>query len=438
MTVANENSVIQYTLTSGTQNLPTNFYFLEASHLTVTKTVSGVDSVLVLNSDYSVNLPVVDAGNGSIDMITGTIGDVVTIENCPPSIQDTDYVENDRFPADVTERNFDKVMMLYNKLKSALFGKGSISSRFLQYPSTELSTNAITPILSDRQAGGNGTLAAFKGSDGAIDAISKGSVGVSLTLSNDSALGGGSPDAVNGVTQAAVKTYVDAADSAIQTELDDTQAGVGGLDASGNYVVKSGTNYLDGNADLNEDITDLDTQVKTNADNVTTNTNNITELQTAAQGIAIIEDQKSLNTDGGTFTSGAWQTRTLNTEVVDSSNIVTLSSNQFTLGAGTYLVEAVAPAVDCDEHQTRLQNITDGSTVAMGTSEYCQLDGSGPQQNASSSRIVSSFTIAASKAFEIQHRCTTTRATVGWGKAGNFTGATHEKYTIVKIQKLTN
>lgn len=276
MTVANENSVIQYTLTSGTQNLPTNFYFLEASHLTVTKTVSGVDSVLVLNSDYSVNLPVVDAGNGSIDIITGTIGDVVTIENCPPGTQATDYVESDRFPADVTEKGLDKLTMLYNKLKSSIFGQGSISSRFLQYPSTELSTPAVTPNLSDRQAGGNGTLAAFKGSDGAIDAISKGSVGVSLTLSNDSALGGGSPDAVNGVTQAAVKTYADA----IQTELDDTQVGVGGLSASGNYISKSGTNYIDGNSDLNEDITDLDAQAKTNADNIATNTGSISAIDT--------------------------------------------------------------------------------------------------------------------------------------------------------------
>jgi len=259
MTVANENSVIQYTLTSGTQNLPTNYYFLLAADLKVKKTVAGVETTLVLNSDYSVNLPLVDAGNGSIDMITGTIGDIVTVENCPPRTQATDYVENDRFPADSTERALDKLTMLINKIATALFGNGAVLSRFIQYPSTELTTNAVTPSQADRMALGAGTLAAFKGSDGAIDSISKGSVGVGLTLSTDTALGGGSPDAVNGVTQLAVKTYIDTNDATVQAELDATQAGVGGIGTDGNYVVKSGTNYIDGNASLNEDITDLDT-----------------------------------------------------------------------------------------------------------------------------------------------------------------------------------
>jgi hypothetical protein len=337
MTVANANSVIQYTLTSGTQNLPTPYYFLEASHLNVTKTVSGVDTTLVLNSDYTVNLPAVVGGNGSIDMITGTIGDVVTIENCPPATQETDYVENDRFPADVTERALDKLTMLIGKMYSAIFGQGSIKSRFLQYPSTELTTNAVTPILSDRQAGGNGTLAAFKGSDGAIDAISKGSVGVSLTLSNDSALGGASPDAVNGVTQAAVKTYIDAGDSGVQAELDDTQAGVGGLDAGGNYVVKSGTNYIDGNSSLNEDITDLDAQVKTNADAISTNAGDITTLQAAAE-----REFSEYNTTATTnITTGGVRIDYATQVKDDDSNVTTGASWVYTVPSnGFYSISA--------------------------------------------------------------------------------------------------
>ena len=49
-------------------------------------------------------------------------------------------------------------------------------------------------------------------------------------------------------------------------------------------------------------------------------------------------------TNGGTFTSGAFRTRDSNTEVADPDNIVSISSNQFTLGAGNYLIEASAPA----------------------------------------------------------------------------------------------
>lgn len=34
--------------------------------------------------------------------------------------------------------------------------------------------------------------------------------------------------------------------------------------------------------------------------------------------IVILQDQKAQNTDGGTFTSGAWRTRDLNTKVTDT------------------------------------------------------------------------------------------------------------------------
>ncbi|SVB60040.1 uncharacterized protein METZ01_LOCUS212894, partial [marine metagenome] len=44
---------------------------------------------------------------------------------------------------------------------------------------------------------------------------------------------------------------------------------------------------------------------------------------------AIIADQKAQNTAGGTFTSGAWRTRDLNTEITDPDGIVSISSNEF-------------------------------------------------------------------------------------------------------------
>ena len=52
------------------------------------------------------------------------------------------------------------------------------------------------------------------------------------------------------------------------------------------------------------------------------------------ESYAIIADQKSSTTQGGGFTSGAWRTRDLNTEIADADGIVSISSNQFTLGAG--------------------------------------------------------------------------------------------------------
>ncbi len=48
---------------------------------------------------------------------------------------------------------------------------------------------------------------------------------------------------------------------------------------------------------------------------------------------AIIADHKAQNTAGGTFTSGAWRTRDLNTEITDPDGIVSIASDQFTLAA---------------------------------------------------------------------------------------------------------
>lgn len=153
--------------------------------------------------------------------------------------------------------------------------------------------------------------------------------------------------------------------------------------------------------------------------------------KTAAPNV-IIEDQKAAGTHGGTFTSGARRTRELNTFVRNVASLASLSSNQFTLPAGTYYLRWSAPAYKGDAHKSILRNITDSVDVKAGTSEH---------SSASSSDFVTShsfgsavFTIAASKAFEIQHQITTTRNTDGFGWASFITT---EVYTRVEIWKVS-
>ena len=86
---------------------------------------------------------------------------------------------------------------------------------------------------------------------------------------------------------------------------------------------------------------------------------------------AIICDEKSAGTDGGTFTSGAWQDRDLNTELIDTDGIVTISSNQFTLtSAGTYFIEFQAAAVRVNGHMARLYDVTGAAVAALGCSTF--------------------------------------------------------------------
>ena len=133
-------------------------------------------------------------------------------------------------------------------------------------------------------------------------------------------------------------------------------------------------------------------------------------------GTVFIQDQKTLGTDGGTFTSGAWRTRDLTTLVLDPESLASLAANQVTLVAGTWRINSSAPAFRVNGHQARLRNITAGTTTTLGTSESSGTGGSTTNR----STIIGAFVIAVSTIFEIQHQCATTRATDGFGSAASF------------------
>ena len=139
-----------------------------------------------------------------------------------------------------------------------------------------------------------------------------------------------------------------------------------------------------------------------------------------------VRDKKTQNTAGGTFTSGAWQTRDLNDEQADTASIASVASNQVTLAAGTYRCLILAPAYYVDQHQSRLQNVTDGTTLLVGTNEFARVGSLAYNR----SFIIGRFTLAAQKVLEVQHRCTTTAANNGFGIQANFTD---EIYTVAEF-----
>jgi len=147
------------------------------------------------------------------------------------------------------------------------------------------------------------------------------------------------------------------------------------------------------------------------------------------QKVAFIKDVQTSGTQGGTFTSGSWQTRTLNT-VEGDSEIVTLATNQFTLTAGKYVIEASAPAYKTNHHTAKLYNITDSTDDIIGSTGLC----GGSDTVNIPSLISGSVTLTASKTFEIQHQAQTTSATSGFGSANSF--SVSQIYTQVKITKL--
>lgn len=142
-----------------------------------------------------------------------------------------------------------------------------------------------------------------------------------------------------------------------------------------------------------------------------------------------VQDTKSSGTTGGTFTSGAWRTRELNNSVVNTISGASLAGDQITLPAGTYIINGAVPAASVDWHQAVLYNVTDGSDAIIGSSCLAH----STTASSISSLINGVITIAGAKSFEVRHRCYTTRAIDGFGKAGSFG---NEVYTNLVIQKI--
>ena len=144
---------------------------------------------------------------------------------------------------------------------------------------------------------------------------------------------------------------------------------------------------------------------------------------------ALLRDEKSNGTVGGTFTAGAFRTRTLNSKPVDEIGI-TLSSNSFTLPAGTYRIHARAPGFGVSNHVITLRNVTDLTTTLIGSAgRASSTSGEGD------SVILNQFTIGVSKSFQIQHRCSLTVATFGFGTSTALSGVS-EIYTQVELLKI--
>lgn len=145
------------------------------------------------------------------------------------------------------------------------------------------------------------------------------------------------------------------------------------------------------------------------------------------QDIAIFNETQASGTEGGTFTSGAWQKRTLNTTLVNNLG-ATLASSVITLPAGTYYFTGRAPAFNVQGNQTRIQNTTAGTTVQLGTTMYVT------GNNTCIALVEGVVTITGNTNFELQHRCSFTVATNGLGAAQGF--GVGELYSQLQIRRI--
>ena len=143
-----------------------------------------------------------------------------------------------------------------------------------------------------------------------------------------------------------------------------------------------------------------------------------------------IQDQKTTGTDGGTFTLGAERTRDLNTVLTNEISGASLSTNQITLPAGDYYIEALAPAWGVAKNRLLLRDTTGAADLLVGISGGA----TSTDLQVNNAALSGRFTLSEESVLELQHRCSFTNATDGFGQDSNF--GPHEVYTDVKIWKL--
>ena len=144
---------------------------------------------------------------------------------------------------------------------------------------------------------------------------------------------------------------------------------------------------------------------------------------------AIFNESQASGTDGGTFTSGSYVKRTLNTTVVNTITGCSLASSVITLPAGTYEVIAGAPGYFVLENKAKLRNTTAGSDIALGQNAYF-----GAGSVGGFCQIQTYFTLAGSTTIELQHKCSTTRAGNGLGTSCGY--GDNEIYSQITITKV--
>ena len=146
---------------------------------------------------------------------------------------------------------------------------------------------------------------------------------------------------------------------------------------------------------------------------------------------AFIEDRKSAATNGGTFSSGAWRHRDLNTEVYDPDGIVSISSNNFALAGSSsdkYRVYFIAPAYKVDVHQARLYCTTNSSVITYGMATVSK--GNAPV----TSESMGEARCDGGKTYRIEHYSWQTIGSEGFGSTWEANWC-QGRFTQIQIQR---
>lgn len=415
-------SKIQYNGNGSTTVFSFPYYFLENAHLVVTKTVisTGVDTVQVLTTNYTLTGAGNPAGGNVTMLVAPATGERLTIQRIAPQTQEVDYVNGDDFPAETHEMALDKLTMEVQQLQEAI-------ARCIILSATDTSSSFILPPAAQRAS----KLLGFD---------SNGDLSLTSDAATEAAAAAASAAAASASEAAAAASAASASGSAVSAAASAASASAiaaGVLTTKGDLVTHNGSALVRLPVGANDTVPfadsaqssglawktiDLSTTRVTGTLPISKGGTNLTALGTALQqlrvnagataleyftpsgtsgDIIVLEYRVASGTVGGSSANLSWVTRPINTEVADTGNLASIASNQITLAAGTYRIWVTTDGGRyLNAARLRLYNITNSTELVRGPN----MAGEGNIDNASigPATMFGRFTLAASKVLEIQ------------------------------------
>ncbi|MBR8460784.1 hypothetical protein KDW07_26955 [Burkholderia dolosa] len=144
MTVTSSIQDVSYATDGSTTQFATRFYFLNPNHVFVDKIdANGVVTPLVFGTDYSVSGAGAANGGTVVTNIPYAFGSTLHIYRMVPVTQETEYQQNDPFPAKTTEKALDKLTMIAQQQNAAVLNS-------IRYPLSEYGLDGTLPRKTDR------------------------------------------------------------------------------------------------------------------------------------------------------------------------------------------------------------------------------------------------------------------------------------------------
>lgn len=145
-----------------------------------------------------------------------------------------------------------------------------------------------------------------------------------------------------------------------------------------------------------------------------------------------VQERTYSGASAGTFTSGAWRTRNINTVVINNLNGSTLNTGILTLPSGRYIAEFTAAAIKVDNHSAKLHKISPlPEDLIIGTIE-CS---SNADYTQTSSYGFGDFILDSTSELSLSHIGLTTRLDFGLG-LGSSLELPYNVFVDLKIWKV--